>query len=94
MKIIHLEFKALLFLYKKQILTYYRSFNFLLYLKNLFLPPKRSKLFIFLRIVFFIFVLRLFFDVLLVIFDFYYITGEWFFKNLRFFMRIYLEGSF
>jgi len=92
--IIYLELKVLLRLYRREIISYYKSFSIIDYLKNLLFPKRNRKFTNFLRLISFVFVFRLFLDILLLIFNFYYITGEWFFKNLRFIIKIYTENTF
>jgi len=93
MKIMYFELKLLFRMYKDEF-SKFKSFNFLNYLKNLFFPPKKKKSVIFFRILFLVFVFRVFFDIYLVIFNFYYITMEWFLKNLKFLIRIYIVNDF
>jgi len=91
--IIYLELKVLFSLYRKEVISY-KSFSIVDYSKNLLFPRRSGKFINFLRIIFLIFVLRLFFDILLLIFNFYYITCEWFLKNLRFIIKIYTDNPF
>lgn len=94
LRIIYYELQILWSLYNNEIIKYKKNFNLADYFKNLLFPKRKKKSIIFFRILFLIFVFRIFFDMYIVVFNFYYITIDWFFKNLKFFVKLYTENFF
>ena len=88
-----IELKSLLMLYKKEIKSYL-NFDLNNYLKVLFFSKSKIIFIKVLYFIFFIFIFRLIWDILKILFHFYYITLNWFFNCLKFIINFYINEDF